>query len=98
VSRGVAVSGVVLAGLAPGAALLTLTSESPISAAFFAILGLCLGSFLGVREVGRAAGEGMEGGRLALRTLLVGFVLLAALVAARTWWLVLPMLGRGATT
>ncbi len=93
-TRAIAVSGLVLAGLAPGAALLCITPESPEAAACFAVLGLGLGSLCGVRELALTMQASSEGRRLTLVLLLSGFVVMAALVALRAWWLLLPMLGR----
>lgn len=96
VARGIAVTGLVLAGLAPGALLLTLTPESPVAAAFFAVMGLLLGSLIGVREVGQSLGQGVEAQRWSLKLLLFAFVILASVLALRAWWFLLPMLGRSA--
>jgi hypothetical protein len=96
VTRGIFVTGLVLAGLGPGATLLTLTSESPAAAAVFAMLGLVLGSAVGVREVVSTLGEGLQTEGWSLKLLLLAFVTLASLLALRAWWLFLPMLGRNA--
>lgn len=95
VTRGVSVAGLVLAGIAPGALLLTATSESHGVAAVYACLGLALASGIGVREVAHRLG-GVTSGRFALLFCFGAFVVLAGLLAARAWWLVLPMLGRSA--
>jgi hypothetical protein len=95
VTCGVSVAGLVLAGIAPGALLLTATSESHTVAAGYACLGLALGSVIGVREVAERLG-GVISGRFALLVCFGAFVVLAGLLAARAWWLVLPMLGRNA--
>ncbi len=94
-ARGVAVAGVILAGLSPAALLLTMSPETPWAAALFAFLGLALGSGLGVREIARSIAPWAETKRLRLHTLLLGFVLLAAVLSVRVWWFTLPMLGRG---
>jgi hypothetical protein len=95
VTRGLSVAGLVLAGIAPAALLLTATTESNVAAAFYAVLGLALGSGIGVREVASRLG-GVTSGRFVLLACFLAFVALAAVLAARAWWLVLPMLGRNA--
>jgi hypothetical protein len=95
VTRGISVAGLVLAGISPGVLLLTATTESRAMAAVFAGAGLALGSGVGVREVALRLG-GVVSGRFALLFCFGAFVVLASVLAARAWWLVLPMLGRNA--
>jgi hypothetical protein len=94
VARGLAAAGRTLAGLAPAALLLTATPEASVTAAVFAVLGLALGSGLGVRAMAQSLRVDEGGGRFIV--VLAAFVLLASLMTFRVWWWLLPMLGRGA--
>ncbi len=93
VSRAIATTGLVLCGLAPTAALLTVSTEGGVAAALFGALGLLAAGALGLRALHRALGTNTGGA--AIRFLGVAFLGFAALLAARVWWLALPMLGRG---
>ena len=88
VCRGLAVTGLALLGMAPAALVLTATVESPVTAAVVTALGLALGGALGLRQVVRGLGSER-------RAYLVVFIPFVVLLATRTWWLTLPMLGRG---
>jgi len=96
VARGIAVTGLVLAGLAPGALLLTLSAETSLGASCFGALGLMLASLIGVGEVVKSLQSFVQAEYWSLKALLLLFVIMAGLLAARTWWFVLPMLGRAA--
>lgn len=100
VSRATALAGVVLAGLAPAAMLLTVSVESLLAAAACGLLGLLVGGGLGLRSLYRQlevqlAGTGVEQ-RLASQLVTFGFACFAAVLAGRVWWLAVPSLGGGA--
>jgi hypothetical protein len=88
-------AGRALSGLAPGALLVTVTCETPLGAALTAIAGLTLASVLGARRLWNAVGSGAPifGDALWSYCMLLGLFLVAGLIAARSWWLLLPMLG-----
>jgi hypothetical protein len=99
VTHGTATAGMVLAGFAPVLALLALTCESPLSVAAHAAIGLAIGGLLGLRalyqELARLASS-KSAPRAGLRAIQVAFALFAAVLAARVWWVSLPMFGGGA--
>jgi membrane-associated PAP2 superfamily phosphatase len=98
-ARSAAASGLVLAGLAPAAALFVVSSERPGAAALTALAGLVLG---GVISLGRLVGELKQDldrdafpTRAATLAVLVGFGVFAVAVTARIWWATLPVLRGG---
>jgi hypothetical protein len=93
-SRGIATTGLVLAGLAPAALLLTLSTESLASAAFGAGITLFGALALGLRHALSALKH--DDARPSARWMNAAFVAFSLLLAGRIWWLALPMLGRGA--
>lgn len=98
-SRAAATTGLVLAGLAPAAALLTVSTEGPVAAACYGTLGLAVAGGLGLRRLGRELSAELEqaepGRRLGARLVGVGFACFATVLAARVWWLAVPSLGGG---
>ncbi len=88
-------SGRLLSGFAPGALLVTVTCETPLGAAAAAIAGLALASVLGARRLWSAIGAARQTGLGTAWSygMLLGLLLVAGLIAARAWWLLLPMLG-----
>jgi hypothetical protein len=95
--RGVASAGLLLAGLAPAAALFVVSSETPPAAAAAVIFGLVLS---GAVALGRTLWEIMfmvrEDGALSnLATLGIsaGFAVFAVALAVRIWSAALPVLG-----
>lgn len=96
-SRAAASAGLLLAGLAPAAALFVVSSEGAGAAALAGAAGLILGGLAGVtrllRELGRGFGGASEGARAASGIAFAGFALFATALAARVWWSTLPMLG-----
>ncbi len=94
-AEGLATTGLVLAGLAPGALLVTVTCETPFGAAALAIAGLCLACVFGARRLWQLVGSASEsvGAAVVSYIMLLGLFFVAALIAARAWWLLLPMLG-----
>ncbi len=97
VSGAVATATLVLAGLAPAVAMLTVSAESNTSAALIGGLGLLAAGGLGLRRLGLGMKAALEAhdGRLPLLagTALLAFALFATVLAGRVWWLALPMLG-----
>ena len=94
VSRGLATTGLVLAGIAPAVLLVSLSAETAVGAASVAVFGLALGGVLGLRrllaELRGALGEAGIGAKVAAWAF-AGF---AVVLAARIWWVTLPCLGR----
>jgi hypothetical protein len=99
VSQATATAGLMLAGLAPGAALITVSVEADATAAVYGMLGLVVGGGLGLRCLCRQLGAELQqtapGQRLAGWMVTVGFACFAALLAMRVWWLAVPSLGGG---
>ncbi|MEO6598454.1 MAG: hypothetical protein ABIQ16_01180, partial [Polyangiaceae bacterium] len=97
-ARALGSAGFALAGLAPSAALLVVTIESPSLAAFVAQAGLLLSGAIGLYQLVRAVRRMFIGLPLGLRikgnALLLAFCVFAVLLAARVWY-ALPIL-RGA--
>jgi hypothetical protein len=99
-SRAAATSGLVLAALAPLAALVVVTSETAVWAATFAWLGLTLAGALGLRQLARDVARLLADEPLA-RWFWVWcatscFALVSALLSMRVWASALPVLGGGA--
>jgi hypothetical protein len=97
-ARALGSAGFVLAGLAPSAALLAVTIESPSAAAFVAQAGLLLSGGIGLYQLVGAVRRmflGLPlGRRMKSNALLLAFCVFAVLLAARVWY-ALPIL-RGA--
>jgi hypothetical protein len=93
IARGAATSGLVLAGLSPAVALYSLSAEDATSVALLAAVGLALAGLLGQRATFRSLPEvaGLRGARFLLFR--AAFGSFAAVLAARIWWLVLPVFG-----
>lgn len=95
-SRASAAAGLVLAGLAPAAALFVVTANRPGAAALAAVAGLALGGAIGagrlIQELRRGMSAARPSARAALGFSLVGFAVFAVAVAARIWWSTLPIL------
>lgn len=89
-ARALASAGFVLAGLAPSAALLAVTIESPSVAAFISRAGLTLAGGIGlyqlVRSVRALLRDLPAGLRLKCNVLLLGFCVFSSLLAARVWY------------
>jgi hypothetical protein len=94
-ARALASAGFVLAGLAPSAALLAVTIESPDAAAFVTRAGLTLAGGIGLVQLTSSVRAMLEGlpraPRLKCNALLLGFSLFAIMLAARVWY-ALPIL------
>jgi hypothetical protein len=98
-SRAAATAGLVLAGLAPGAALFAVTVEDAISVTLVGVGGLLLASALGmrsfVRELAPQLGVGDARARRLSRLTIPLFLVFAGVLGARIWWVMLPIV-RGA--
>jgi hypothetical protein len=99
-SRGLASAGVLLAGLAPAAALFVVTSQTPGAASGMVSAGLVLGGGIAlgrtVLEVTQRAFAGSAHSVLGGMAVAGGFVVFAVALAARVWSAVLPILAGGA--
>jgi len=98
-ARSLASAGFVLAGLAPSAALLAVTIESPDAAAFVTRAGLTLAGGIGLFQLTSSVRAMLKelppAPRLKCNVLLFGFSLFAIMLAARVWY-TLPILKGGA--
>ncbi|WP_438013781.1 hypothetical protein WMF18_22915 [Sorangium sp. So ce315] len=100
-ARAAASTGLVLAGLAPAAALFVVTSASDLTAALMGLLGLAVAGALGVHALLRDLGVALrrDGGVVGLAghgAALLGFAGFAVVLALRVWWATLPILKAGA--
>lgn len=90
-------AGLVLAGLAPAAAMLVVSIESAPAAAWMSGLGLWLAGGIGLVNLFGALSAGMAGASLSLRSRafvsIAIFAVLACALSARTWGAWLPLLG-----
>ena len=98
-SRAAAAAGLLLAGLAPGAALFALTVEDAITVTIVGAGGLTLGGVLGMRSFVRALAPQIDGSderarRLAMAAIPL-FLVFAAILGARIWWVMLPIVRGG---
>jgi len=95
-SRAAATTGLVLAGLAPAAALFAVTSSSREAAALTALLGLLVAGALGLGRLLVGLRRALAGADSATRILgtavSAGFGLFAIALAARLWSTALPAL------
>jgi len=96
-SRAIATTGLVLAGLAPAAALLVVTVESPGVAAATSCAGLAVAGAIGLVSFVRGLHDEIRTSDSATRTIstliVAAFCLFAVLLASRVWWSALPILG-----
>jgi hypothetical protein len=95
--RALSSSGLVLAGLAPGAALLCVTVESAALASGVAGLGFVLAGMLGLFQLAASLGGSLAVARPSVARkgylLLAGYGLFTVMLAARLWTAFVPMLG-----
>jgi hypothetical protein len=95
-SRATATTGLVLAGLAPAAALFAVTSSTHEAAAWTALLGLLVGGALGLGRLLVGLRRALSGADSATRLLGTvasgGFGMFAIALAARLWATALPAL------
>lgn len=98
-ARAPARPGLVLAGLAPAAALFVVSSDAPSSAAGSAIVGLVVAGALGLtRMVGDLHGvvhKAPAATRAKADFVFLGFAVFAIALSARIWWAALPLLRGG---
>lgn len=96
VARAVRVTGVVLLGLSPTVALVSVSAESSLSAVVVGALALAVGGGLGLRalsgELRRAIGGAPFAKTRSLEVVVCGFALLAAV---RLAWALLPLFRQG---
>lgn len=94
-SRAAATAGLLLAGLAPGAALFAVTVEDAITVTMIGIGGLALAGALGmrtfVRELAPRLATSNDRGRRLAKLALPVFLVFATVLAARIWWIALPI-------
>lgn len=94
-SRAAAHAGLLLAGLAPGAALFAVTVEDAITVTIVGIGGLLLAGAIGMRSFVKELGPHIGVG-LWSRVAVPSFLVFAAVLGARIWWITLPLV-RGGT-
>ncbi len=98
-SRAAATAGLLLAGLAPGAALFAVTVEDAISVTLVGIGGLALAGVLGMRSFVRELAPQLDVGdaraRRLSKTTIPCFLVFAAILGARIWWVMLPIVRGG---
>jgi hypothetical protein len=98
-TRATATAGLVLAGLAPAAALFVVTSERPGAAALAAGFGLAVGGAFGlgnvVSDLRKTVAHAKSSVRLAADLAFGGFGVFAVVVSLRVWVSLLPVLGGG---
>ena len=94
-SRAAAAAGLLLAGIAPGAALFALTVEDAITVTLVGVGGLALAGVLGVRSFVRTLAPHLSGSDERARRLsmiaMPLFLVFAAILGARIWWVMLPI-------
>ncbi len=96
-ARGCASAGLVLAGLAPLAALYVVGSESDAGAATAGMLGLAIGGLLGLRHLVSTLRDALQKSDSATRVMAgfaqIAFALFAIVLAWRVWAAMLPLVG-----
>jgi hypothetical protein len=96
-ARGLGSAGLLLAGLAPAAALFVVSSETPRAAAGAVSLGLIIGGGVALGratwEIFRSGLKARAGSILGGMGVAVGFAMFAVVLAIRVWNAVLPILG-----
>ena len=98
-SRSAAAGGLLLAGLAPGAALFALTVEDGITVTLVGMGGLTLAGILAMRSFVRQLAPHLKGPhagapRLAIVAIPL-FLVFASILGARIWWVMLPIVRGG---
>lgn len=98
-ARGSATAGLLLAGLAPGAALFAVTVEDAISVTLVGVGGLVLAGILGMRSFLRELAPQLAVADAPARRLsqitIPFFLVFAAVLGARIWWVMLPIVRGG---
>jgi hypothetical protein len=99
-ARGLGSAGILLAGLAPAAALFVVSSATPAAASSTVLVGLLLGGGVALTrmtwEVLRAAARGHAISLLGGSAIAIAFAIFSIAMAVRVWSTVLPIL-RGAS-
>jgi hypothetical protein len=99
-ARAAARSGLLLAGLAPAAALFVVSSDRPETAAVAGALGLFVAGALGLHGLLRELRGSLKDAPLTTRATaglaFLGFGVFAVALAARIWWATLPLIGGAA--
>jgi hypothetical protein len=95
-SRAAARAGLFLAGIAPGAALLAVTCEDAITVSVLGFGGLALAGGIAAHAFASALGPRLADAPRLTRAIMwwamPAFLLFSAVLAARVWWLALPLL------
>ncbi len=98
-SRSAAAGGLLLAGLAPGAALFALTVEDSLTVTLVGMGGLTLAGVLAMRSFVRQLAPHIKrpsGGAPRLAVVAIPlFLLFASILGARIWWVMLPIVRGG---
>ena len=98
-SRAAAAGGLLLAGLAPGAALFALTVEDSITVTLVGMGGLTLAGILAMRSFVRQLAPHIkrsDGGAPRLAVIAIPlFLVFASVLGARIWWVMLPIVRGG---
>lgn len=89
-ARAAAHAGLVLAGLAPGAALFAVTVEDALTVTVVGLGGLFLAGAIGMRSFVRELKPHVGAGVLA-NVAVPSFLVFAAVLCARVWWICLPL-------
>lgn len=96
-ARASARTGLILAGLAPAAALFVVTSDHTVTAGLAAALGLFVAGAIGLAnllgELRQAIASAKAQTRASAGLAFIGFGIFAVALAARIWWATLPLLG-----
>jgi hypothetical protein len=95
-TRAAAKAGLVLGGLAPAAALYVVTVEDAITVTIVGFGGLLLAGLIGIRSFARDLKPHLAAAPVQTQRMMTAampaFLAFAALLAARVWWLALPLL------
>jgi len=95
-SRAATRAGLLLAGLAPGVALLVVSCEDAITVSIFGFGALLLAGGIAANAFANELRPRLRSApprtRVVLSVAMPVFLLFAAVLAARVWWLALPML------
>ena len=89
-ARAAAHAGLVLAGLAPGAALFAVTVEDALTVTLVGLGGLLLAGAVGMRSFVRELKPHVGDGVLS-KVAVPSFLVFAAVLCARIWWISLPL-------
>ncbi len=99
-SRAVARAGLLLGGLAPAAALYVLTVEDAITVSIVGFGGLLLAGAIAASSFAKDLREPLADATIETRRWMTvampAFIVFAAALATRVWWLALPILTKGA--